>query len=257
MHTKNIIHKIVILALILCVSSCKHDHNTKNIQPLSDAHFKVGAPYTIAGITYYPKNYDYDFTEIGTASWYGELFHKKKTANGEIFNRYEVSAAHKTLPLPSIVLVTNLENGKQLLVKVNDRGPYVADRIIDLSERAAILLGFNAKGLTQVKVQFLKKATEEFIAANPIYKKQYNNKLPDNANNDNKFSYCITIEEYFPLVPKIKHLSSVLRDYNIDNFVIVNTKGKGLSIKICDLNKYELASAIIRKFKKMTMSSQK
>ena len=125
-------------------------------------YYKVGKPYKIDGITYYPQEYD-SYKEIGLASWYGDDFHNKKTANGEIFNMHDMTAAHKTLPLPSIVKVTNLENGRSVVVRVNDRGPFVGNRIIDLSKRAADELGFKHKGVMSVRVELLEKETEDFL----------------------------------------------------------------------------------------------
>lgn len=116
--------------------------------------YKLGKPYKVNGIWYFPKE-DYKYDEIGIASWYGPDFHQKKTANGEIFDMNLVSAAHKTLPLPSVVRVTNLSNGRSLIVRVNDRGPFVNDRLIDLSRKAAQLLGFIDKGTTKVRVELL------------------------------------------------------------------------------------------------------
>ena len=94
-----------------------------------------------------------NFEEIGVASWYGKHFNGKKTANGEIYNANDMTAAHPTLPLPSIVIVTNLDNGKSVKVRVNDRGPSAKDRIIDVSEKAAIELGFKEKGMTNVEIK--------------------------------------------------------------------------------------------------------
>ncbi len=116
--------------------------------------YKVGSPYTINGRRYYPA-VDYYYDQTGIASWYGPNFHGKPTANGEIFDQNELTAAHKTLPLPSIVRVTNLDNGRSLVVRVNDRGPYAHGRIIDMSKRSAELLGFRGKGLAKVRVQVL------------------------------------------------------------------------------------------------------
>jgi rare lipoprotein A len=116
--------------------------------------YKVGKPYQVSGVWYYPAE-DFGYDETGIASWYGPDFHAKQTANGEIFDQNEVSAAHKTLPMPSIVRVTNLENGRQLVLRVNDRGPFVNGRIIDLSRRAAQLLGIEGKGTAKVRVQIL------------------------------------------------------------------------------------------------------
>lgn len=116
--------------------------------------YKIGKPYQVAGVWYYPRE-DFDYDETGIASWYGPDFHAKTTANGEIFDQNAVSAAHKTLPLPSVVRVTNLENGRSLVVRINDRGPFVNGRIIDLSRRAAQLLGFEGSGTAKVRVQVL------------------------------------------------------------------------------------------------------
>lgn len=115
-------------------------------------NYKIGKPYKVAGVWYYPK-VDYDYVETGIASWYGPQFHKKRTANGEIFDMNAVTAAHKTLPLPSIVRVTNLKNGRSIKVLVNDRGPFARGRIIDVSRRTAQLLGFERAGIAQVKVE--------------------------------------------------------------------------------------------------------
>jgi peptidoglycan lytic transglycosylase len=118
--------------------------------------YKVGPAYQINGVWYYPK-VDYDYDENGTASWYGPGFDQKVTANGEIYDMNQLTAAHKTLPLPSIVQVTNLQNGRSLQLRVNDRGPYVGDRVIDVSRRAAQLLGFEGAGTAAVNVKILRE----------------------------------------------------------------------------------------------------
>ncbi|MBL6785796.1 MAG: septal ring lytic transglycosylase RlpA family protein [Rickettsiales bacterium] len=123
-------------------------------------YFKVGKPYKIDGVNYHPE-INNEYSEVGIASWYGDKFHNKKTANGAIFNKYQMTAAHKTLPLPSIVKVTNLDNGESIIVTINDRGPFVGDRIIDLSEYAARELGFFTKGTAKVIVEFLKDETND------------------------------------------------------------------------------------------------
>lgn len=113
---------------------------------------KVGNPYKVAGVWYYPKEEPY-YDETGHASWYGKDFHGKLTANGEIYNMNALTAAHKTLPMPSYVKVTNLENGRSIILRVNDRGPFVAGRLIDVSRRGAQLLGFQKQGVTRVRIQ--------------------------------------------------------------------------------------------------------
>ncbi|BCX19027.1 MAG: hypothetical protein KatS3mg117_2709 [Geminicoccaceae bacterium] len=116
--------------------------------------YKLGAPYRINGRLYVPE-FDPNYDRVGIASWYGDDFHGRPTANGEVFDKDRISAAHPTLPLPSRVRVTNLENGKSIELRVNDRGPFVDDRLIDLSRAAARELGFEEKGLARVRVQFL------------------------------------------------------------------------------------------------------
>ncbi len=122
--------------------------------------YKVGNPYQINGVWYYPKE-DPNYDETGIGSWYGEQFHGKRTANGEIFDMNEVTAAHPTLPMPSLVRVTNLENGRSIVVRMNDRGPYANNRIIDLSRRSAQLLGYERQGTARVRVQYLGPAPLE------------------------------------------------------------------------------------------------
>lgn len=121
-------------------------------QPASDTPVKIGRPYQVAGVWYTPAD-ETGYDEVGYASWYGDAFHGASTANGERFDMDTVSAAHKTLPLPSYVEVTALDTGRTLLVRVNDRGPFVANRIIDLSRRSAEMLGIARKGVARVRVR--------------------------------------------------------------------------------------------------------
>ena len=119
--------------------------------------YKVGNPYKIAGEWYYPReNTKYD--NIGIASWYGPKFQGRRTANGEIFDMNLLTAAHPTLPMPVMVQVTNLENGRSMKLRVNDRGPFKKNREIDLSRRAAEILGFKDKGTARVRVKYLHRA---------------------------------------------------------------------------------------------------
>jgi len=129
----------------------------------NQGYYKVGNPYRIDGRWYHPK-IEPDYVEEGVASWYGDKFHKKITANGEVFDKREITAAHRTLPLPSVVKVTNLKNGKSLIMRVNDRGPFAHDRIIDLSEAAAERLGFREQGTVKVRVEFDEKRTKILLS---------------------------------------------------------------------------------------------
>ena len=152
----------VLLAVALWLGGCTSTefvvHTAKRVSQIQDSApsetYKVGNPYQINGAWYYPAE-DYDYDETGIASWYGSQFHGQKTANGEIFDMNQLSAAHTTLPMPSFVRVTNLDNGRSMILRINDRGPFVSGRIIDLSRRAAQLLGYEAQGTARVRIQIL------------------------------------------------------------------------------------------------------
>lgn len=124
---------------------------------------KMGDPYRINGETYVPK-YEPAYVEEGMASWYGPGFHGKSTANGERFDTAALTAAHRTLPMPSMVKVTNLSNGKSIMVRVNDRGPFAHNRIIDLSKAAAEKLDMIRTGTAKVRVEYMPAETEKFIS---------------------------------------------------------------------------------------------
>lgn len=133
--------------------------------------FKVGNPYQINGVWYYPA-VDYAYAETGIASWYGPGFHGLATANGEGYDQNALTAAHRTLPMPSMVRVTNLENGRQIALKINDRGPFAHSRIIDVSRRAAQLLGFEQQGTARVRVEIMADESRQLAmlqgAATPV-----------------------------------------------------------------------------------------
>lgn len=150
---------VVMAALGLVLAACgSHPPAppTASGPPVRTTHgqgyYKIGKPYQIDGTWYYPReNWSYD--ETGIASWYGEQFHGRYTADGEIFDLNEMTAAHRTLPMPVVVRVTNLDNGRSIKLRVNDRGPYARGRIIDVSRRAAQMLGFEKAGTAKVRVQ--------------------------------------------------------------------------------------------------------
>src|SRR5262249_41867307 len=125
-------------------------------------YVKLGKPYRVGGVTYVPT-YDPDYTAEGLASWYGPGFHGGKTANGESYDKYAFTAAHPTLPLPSIVRVTNLSNDKVVYVRVNDRGPYAHGRIIDLSKAAAEQIDLVRAGVTKVRVEYMPDESQRFV----------------------------------------------------------------------------------------------
>ena len=147
---------VLLLGLSACVSDEAAAPKTSAQAPTPSGpkvgDYKVGKPYQIAGVWYYPK-VDYDYRVTGIASWYGPGFQGRRTANGEIYDQNQLTAAHPTLPMPSVVRVTNLDNGRAIKVRINDRGPFKNGRIIDLSRRGAQLLGFERKGTARVRVE--------------------------------------------------------------------------------------------------------
>ena len=128
--------------------------------PKGGGTYRIGQAYTIGGRTYVPAE-DKNYRAEGLASWYGEDFHGRQTANGEVFDMNSMSAAHATLPMPTYVRVTNLENNRSVIVRVNDRGPYHADRIIDVSVKTAVMLGFYTNGVARVRVEYVGTAPLE------------------------------------------------------------------------------------------------
>jgi rare lipoprotein A len=126
--------------------------------------YKIGQPYRVGTVWYYPHE-DFNLVETGIASWYGPDFHGHRTANGEVYDQNELTGAHRTLQMPSLVRVTNLENGRSVVVRINDRGPYLHGRILDVSKRAAELLGFIGRGTARVKVETLPRESREIAEA--------------------------------------------------------------------------------------------
>ncbi|QKX02650.1 septal ring lytic transglycosylase RlpA family protein [Wolbachia endosymbiont of Dirofilaria (Dirofilaria) immitis] len=212
---------LILLSLIfVLVSSCGFYSRCND----TAGHYKIGNSYTINGVTYYPK-YCNHYEEVGIASWYGIEGHGTITANGEVFNRHLISAAHRTLPLPCFVLVTNLRNGRKLVVRVNDRGPFVEGRLIDLSEKAAKILGFHKSGLTKVKVQYLRKMSERLIQKTPHYRKQYEKEMqkrhPKQDNMESK-GYIA----FFESIQAAKLAASKLRNQGMKNVRFLFKDGK-------------------------------
>jgi rare lipoprotein A len=170
---KNCRHCLVLLILILTIAGCapkgryyQHQDSapkiipqnvtTKDVVPKYETYAPANMrPYTIRGVKYRPLKTGKNFSDEGHASWYGQKFHGHLTANGEIYDMYAMSAAHKTLPLPSFVRVTNLKNGKQVVVRVNDRGPFHIGRVIDLSYAAALKLDVLKTGVIDVKLDVI------------------------------------------------------------------------------------------------------
>ncbi len=151
----SVLQYAILLLLAGFVAGCAGDGKPSPDTMASGAggHYKIGNPYEIKGRTYRPRKNTLHYEE-GVASWYGRQFHGKETANGEIFDMNKITAAHRTLPLPSYVRVTNLENSRTLIVRVNDRGPFAKNRVIDLSKKSAEILGFLKAGTARVRVEY-------------------------------------------------------------------------------------------------------
>ena len=156
------------LALAACAETQLVANSTKLVTtpnaPQRPPVYKIGKPYQLEGVWYYPK-VDYSYDESGIASWYGPDFNGKPTASGEIYDQNGLTAAHRTLPMPTIIQVTNLENGRSIKLRVNDRGPFAHGRIIDVSQRAAQLLGFIEQGTARVRVQVIADESQALAAA--------------------------------------------------------------------------------------------
>ncbi|MQX36977.1 septal ring lytic transglycosylase RlpA family protein [Roseospira navarrensis] len=148
-----------VVALAGCAETAVTVNAAKSVtdsptDPWAEGRYKVGTAYEIAGRWYTPRE-DYEYEEVGMASWYGPKFHGRTTANGERFDQNALTAAHRTLPMPSMVRVTNLDNGRTVDLRINDRGPFANDRILDVSKQAAELLGFRRQGTARVRVIIL------------------------------------------------------------------------------------------------------
>src|SRR5688572_15716772 len=152
-----------VLSLVGCSTNGKRDpfagigspmYKGSGPLPKGGGRYQVGEPYQVAGVWFYPQE-DPHYDKTGIGSWYGPQFHRRMTSNGEWFDMNYLSAAHPTLPLPSYVKVTSLENGREIVVRVNDRGPFVDSRLIDLSKKSADALGFRTRGTTPLRVQYI------------------------------------------------------------------------------------------------------
>ncbi len=156
------------LATLLLLAACAETRPVERAPSASPPPpgYKVGKPYRINGVDYEPR-VDPTYDQVGVASWYGRKFHSRRTANGERFDMHAMTAAHTTLPMPTMVRVTNLENGRSVDLRINDRGPFAHGRIIDVSRRAAEVLGFRHAGVARVRVQVLADQPLETAAAAP------------------------------------------------------------------------------------------
>lgn len=194
-------------------ASPRVERSAHEVRTHAGNYVKLGAPYKVKNRWYYPqKNYAH-YKQVGKASWYGSAFQGRLTANGEVYDMNGLSAAHPTMPLPSYARVTNLSNGSSIIVRVNDRGPYVSNRIIDLSKQAAKMLNYKDNGLANVKVEYiglapLKGDDSSYLIAS--YRNGYKNsrsilfaqnkahKL--NINNKNKIAYVPVLPSVGPIL---------------------------------------------------------
>ena len=235
---RNFLFIFALISITACASKNQDLNGAKYSQMAAlskkAGYYKVGKPYKIRGELYRPKE-DYSYSEVGVASWYGEDFHAKDTANGEVYDMNTLTAAHRTLPLPSIVKVTNLQNGRSLVVRVNDRGPFAKSRIIDISKRGAQILGFQQQGTTKVKVELLPEESKRLkaIMTGKPYQPYALDTQPVEAqvnpykNIDKKGEYFIQAGA-FANKDSADNLKSNLADYGRTSVVAVNVNGQDL-----------------------------
>lgn len=203
--------QVIFIALVVC--SCSNT-SSKFYKALSredvhhthyTGHYKIGKDYKIKNKKYSPS-IDINYNEVGMASWYGSNggFHGKKTANGDLYDKNVLTAASPTLPLPSLIKVTNLANGKSLIIRVNDRGPFSKNRILDVSERAAKILGFKEKGIAKVRVKYLHKETQQFlrdIALAPVHGSKAKQRLKNRYCSVNCHVKLVNIKQKLAVTP--------------------------------------------------------
>jgi|GEM_PF-705373 len=168
-------------------------------------HYKIGKEYKVKDKKYNPAT-DIKYNKVGMASWYGSRggFHGKKTANGDKYDKNVLTAASPTLPMPSLVKVTNLGNNKSLIVRVNDRGPFSKNRILDVSEQAAKILGFKNQGTAEVRVEYLHKETQDFlkdIALAPVHGTRAKQKLKNSKCSVNCHVKLVNIKHKLAVTP--------------------------------------------------------
>ena len=219
--------RVIIQGVKTVINNDKSEKIEKKNKPnVTTGHYKIGKPYIIKNVKYTPKLVS-TYNKNGIASWYGPKFDKKLTANGEIFDQNKISAAHKTLPLPSIVKVTNLTNNKFLFIRVNDRGPFVNDRIIDLSKQAAIELNIFSKGIEDVNVKLIESGPHllEVKFLDQKYLEKYANNLESNNTNEysklkkNNFLQLGVFSIKENALKYIKDIKENTKNYNLEFFL--------------------------------------
>lgn len=196
-------------------------HNVRTVIPRAEPRTSAGntSPYTINGRTYHVLSTEKGYAETGNASWYGRKFHGHTTANGETYDMFQLSAAHRTLPLPSFARVTNLDNGRSVVVRVNDRGPFHSDRIIDLSYAAATMLDYAGRGTARVRVEAIVPDEESAAVAQPVPARSLQRQpLPATVSGDSgnylqvgAFSSRETAESLLPKLASVTSLPAFIR----------------------------------------------
>lgn len=182
--------------------------------PKGGGRYQTGKPYTIAGRVYVPQTDATGYKGEGVASWYGPGFHGRKTANGEYFDQHSFTAAHTTLPLPSYVRVTNMENKRSIIVRVNDRGPFAHDRVIDLSQKTAEALEFKHKGTANVRVEYIGKASVDGSDDNLLLASLTTDGSPAELKG---YSEPVMVAELSPQAKKLPSQALAFNDQPIDD----------------------------------------
>lgn len=246
----NLLNLIIILICIFFVTGCSFSLKKKIIPPEKPSYKssetkKKGTqkPYKIKGVKYKPLASATGFEEIGIASWYGKKFHGKKTANGETYNMYAMTAAHKTLPIGTWVKVHNLDNKKKIVVRLNDRGPFIRGRIIDLSYAGAKRIGIVESGTARVRITSLGQATS--------YSKTTNKPISFKPINYLKGNFSVQVASFKNKSNALKYKNKLSKRFNNAHIKAINSsKGKLYRVRIGKFSNLKTAEAFNKKLRK-------
>jgi rare lipoprotein A len=223
-----------LLAVSLVLGGCSSHHKSAKLDPFAGVgspyykgkgpipfgggHYQLGSPYQVAGRWYTPREQP-GYDKVGQSSWYGEAFHRRMTSNGEWFDMATLTAAHPTLPLPSYAKVTNLENGRTVIVRINDRGPFVDTRVLDVSKRTAEVLGYKQQGIGKIRVQYIGPAPlndrgSHLVAMNRELKRGTPLRQMIAAADGNRNQDYQVAESEAPPVQRVKYASEPVQQYD-------------------------------------------
>ena len=218
-----------------------HTSNNHTVVRAEKLHPSANLSYQVKGQRYYPQKVADNFSQTGRASWYGAAFHGKRTSSGEVFDMHALTAAHKTLPIPSYVRVTNLNNGKSVVVRINDRGPFHGSRVMDLSKGAASKLGFVSQGSANVKIEAL-TAGDSLSYAVATRSKAEAETLATKANDaDNIYVSVRTFENESDAKDFLQQASNHLTNMKAEQHASIIKRSEGYVVRIGPFKKQEHA----------------